>query len=194
MMRPPLTSATLDLPNKRLNRRAFMRAGIGGLAGATVAAPLLGSLGARAQAETFPTRLLVFFTPNGTNPGVWFPTAGASEKEDAFAYRADVVVAFSDWLESVQGDLSLYGQRLEAGYSGAGLNTATDTDQYGGELRMPVTDDLRFVAKADRTVQDRGLENTVAEVNVAYEVTDGWRLEMGARHDDRKDDAPTPPR
>ena len=31
-----------------------------------------------------------------------------------------------------EGELSLYGQRLEAGYSAPGLNTPTDTDQYGG--------------------------------------------------------------
>jgi hypothetical protein len=96
MMRTPLSPALLDVPRKRLNRRAFMRAGIGGLAGATVAAPLLGSLGARAQAESFPTRLLVFFTPNGMNPDVWFPTPGASETDFTLGAVHQPLAAFRD--------------------------------------------------------------------------------------------------
>ncbi len=117
------------------------------------------------------------------------PTAGASQSEDALGYRADISIAFSDWLDGVQGQLSLYGQRLEAGYSAPGLNTPTDTDQYGGQLRMPVTNTLDVVAKADRVVQDRGLETTTAEVDVAYQVTEHWSIEAGARHDDRKDES-----
>lgn len=118
------------------------------------------------------------------------PAAGAAATDDAFAYRADVVVRFSDWLANLRGELSLYGQRLEAGYSGAGLNTARETDQYGGVLRAPLGDALDVVAKADRTVQERGLESTLAEVNVGYTLTDDWRVELGARHDDREDAAP----
>ena len=117
------------------------------------------------------------------------PTAGASQTEDALGYRADISIAFSDWLDGVQGQLSLYGQRLEAGYSGAGLNTQTDTDQYGGQLRMPITNSLDVVAKADRVEQDRGLETTTAEVDVAYQVTEHWSIEAGARHDDRSDES-----
>jgi hypothetical protein len=83
-------------PRPRLNRRAFMRAGLGGLAGATVAAPLLGSLAARGQAETFPTRLLVFFTPNGTNPDVWFPTAGTSETDFTLNATHQALAPFRD--------------------------------------------------------------------------------------------------
>ena len=59
-----------------MSRRSFL----GGLAG-TMALPLLGSGRSSANTGSFPTRFLVFFTPNGTNPGRWFPDAGASETD-----------------------------------------------------------------------------------------------------------------
>ena len=37
---------------------------------------------------------------------------------------------------------------------------------------MPVTEALQLSAKADREVQDDGLETTVAEVDVIYDLTD----------------------
>jgi hypothetical protein len=64
----------------RATRRDLLKA----TAGVSLAAPLLGSLTpttARAQTVTYPTRLLVFFQPNGHNPGDWFPTPGNSATE-----------------------------------------------------------------------------------------------------------------
>lgn len=66
---------------KRLDkfpRRTMLR----GLAGATVALPLLASLGARkarSQSVEFPTRFIAFFHPNGVEPAAWFPTTHAGE-------------------------------------------------------------------------------------------------------------------
>ncbi len=112
---------------------------------------------------------------------------GLLENQDAYGYRADVSVAFSDWWESLRGQLSLYGQRLEAGYSAPGLNTLGETDQYGGVLRVPITDRVDVLAKGDRFVEERGLTTTAGEVNVGVQVTDAWQLQAGARHDERKD-------
>ena len=59
-----------------INRRRFLH----GL-GSTGLFPILSSLAPRMAhaAETaFPTRFLVFYTPNGTNPQTWFPTPGAT--------------------------------------------------------------------------------------------------------------------
>ncbi len=115
------------------------------------------------------------------------PLDAALQVEDAYGYRVDLSVDFADWLSGFQGQLSLYGQRLEAGYSAPGLNTLTDTDQYGGVLRMPITDEIDVVAKADRTVQDQGLVTTSVEIDLGYQVTDGWSVQAGARHDERDD-------
>jgi hypothetical protein len=58
-----------------ISRRDFLK----GAAGTAAALPLLNSLPAHAQGTgTPPKRLVVFFTPNGTNPEPWFPTPGAS--------------------------------------------------------------------------------------------------------------------
>ncbi len=117
------------------------------------------------------------------------PTFGSGQTTDAFGYRADLSFELSDWLKNRSGRVHVYAQRLEAGYSGAGLNTLTETDQYGGELRMPITQSLAIVAKGDHLTQDRGLETTTAEVDLSYQVSDHWSIETGARHDRREDDS-----
>ncbi|HKK53395.1 MAG TPA: flagellar motor protein MotB, partial [Myxococcota bacterium] len=69
--------------------------------------------------------------------------------DDAYGYRVDLSIGFADVLEGAGGQISLYGQRLEAGYSAPGLNARSDTDQYGGLLQMPILDSLDLTAKAD---------------------------------------------
>ena len=117
------------------------------------------------------------------------PLAAPFENQDAFSYRADLSIGLADWIGGASGQLNLYGQRLEAGYSAPGLNTLTEIDQYGGVLRIPVIHALDVVAKADRVVEDRGLETTTAEVNLSYQLSEHWTVKAGARHDDRNDDS-----
>jgi flagellar motor protein MotB len=116
----------------------------------------------------------------------------ALDVDDAYGYRADVSVEFSEWLDSVRGRLTVYGQRLEAGYSAPGLNTVTDTDQIGGTLSLPVGEDVEIRAKADHTDQDQGLVTTMAEVNVSVQVAKDWDVQAGARHETRDDDSLVP--
>jgi uncharacterized repeat protein (TIGR01451 family) len=115
------------------------------------------------------------------------PSIAQTEKQDAYGYRADLSIGLGDWWSSARGQLNLYGQHLDEGYSAPGLETQTDTDQYGGVLRVPVTNGVDVVAKADRVVQDEGLETLTAEVDVSYQITDLWSVQVGARHDDRDD-------
>ena len=117
------------------------------------------------------------------------PASAGFDSDAALGYRADVNVGFADFLGALRGQLSLYGQRLEAGYSAPGLNTDTDLDQYGGVLRMPIVDRVQLTAKADRSVQDQGLETLAAEVNVDFTLFDGWSVQAGARHERRDDES-----
>lgn len=109
------------------------------------------------------------------------------------AYRVDASVGLKDVLEEVEGKLTLYKQNLEAGYSSPGLTAATDTDQYGGTLQMPVTDTVGVRAKADKRDRQIGLETSAVEVDVEYLLTDRWTVSGGLRHDKRTDRSPVVP-
>lgn len=75
------------------SRRGFLQ----GLAG-TMALPLLFSQRTKANTGTFPKRFLVFFTPNGTNPNRWFPTAGATETDFTLQPQHAALLPFQDRL------------------------------------------------------------------------------------------------
>jgi flagellar motor protein MotB len=113
--------------------------------------------------------------------------------DDAMAYRADFNFGFSDLVEGSRGNLGLYMENREAGYSAPGLTTLTDTEQFGGSFALPVTDKLQLTAKADRRVQDQGLETTAGELDVGYRLTDRWSLGAGVRSEFRDDDSPVVP-
>ena len=109
---------------------------------------------------------------------------------DANAYRADISIGVSDWIEGGRGKLNLYAQRMDAGYSAPGENALTDTDYAGGQLDVPVTDALDIKAKADWRKQQDALETRAAEVDLAYHLTDNWTVGAGVRDDKRTDDSP----
>jgi hypothetical protein len=109
---------------------------------------------------------------------------------DANAYRGELNVGFADFLEGGRGHLSLYAQDLGAGYSAPGMTTFTDTNQYGGLFRLPVTDKLKLGAKADSRVQTEGLTTRSEELDLGYQLTDRWSLGAGVRNDLRKDHSP----
>jgi flagellar motor protein MotB len=122
----------------------------------------------------------------GTAP----PVLGDAE---AGAYRADVSLGFGDLFEGAQGRLNLYGQRVDAGYSGPGLTTLTDTDQFGGAFGIPVTDRMQLAAKADGRFQQEGLQTLAHEVDLGYRLTERWSLMSGVRTESREDDSPVVP-
>ena len=112
---------------------------------------------------------------------------------NANAYRADASIGVSDFVEGVKGRVSLYGQRLEGGYSAPGTTALTDTDNAGGVLSVPVTEKLNVTAKADWRKQQDALETRAAEADLAYQLTENWSLGAGVRNDDRSDASPVVP-
>ncbi len=112
---------------------------------------------------------------------------------DAGAYRADASVGFADLIDGARGSLSAYAQLLDEGYSAPGLLTLSDTQQFGGRFRMPVTERIELAAKADRRFQKEGLETTAQEVNIGYKLTERWSLSSGVRHELRDDHSPVVP-
>src|SRR6185295_4843097 len=108
-------------------------------------------------------------------------------------YRADLSVGFDDIFASNGARLTLYTQSLDAGYSAPGFATLTDRQQYGGTLRVPFGDRLQLNAKADKRVQDLGLETSAQELDVGFRITDHWNVSTGVRKDLREDNSPIVP-
>ncbi len=111
----------------------------------------------------------------------------------ADGYRTDLSVGLGDFLSRGRGRLTLYTQSLDAGYSAPGLATLTDLQHYGGTFRLPLGERLHVGAKADKKVQDLGLETTAQEVDVGYQLSERWSLSTGVRKDLRRDNSPIVP-
>jgi len=112
---------------------------------------------------------------------------------DAAADRVDMSVGLQDFFGSHSGQLTLYNQDIDAGYAAPGLMTLTDTRNYGGSLNMPVTDTMSVTLKADKRIQEQGIETDAAEINVGWQVTDRWNVSTGVRDDLRRDNSPLVP-
>jgi hypothetical protein len=112
---------------------------------------------------------------------------------DAGAYRADLSVGLGDFFTGRHGRVTLYTQKLDAGYSAPGQKTIKDTEHYGGTFRMPVTSRLSLAAKGDKRTEDQGLETRAIEVDVGYKLNDEWSVSTGVRNDLRKDRSPVVP-
>jgi flagellar motor protein MotB len=131
------------------------------------------------------------FTGTTANPTC--QSFGSPTHVSAGAYRVDTSIGFRDIFNGANGQMSLYTQSIDAGYSAPGLETATDTLQYGGTLKAPVTDRLDVAAKVDKTERQQGLTTSSSEVDLNYRVTDHWTVSPGVRQDSRIDHSPVVP-
>ena len=93
---------------------------------------------------------------------------------EAGGYRADVSFGLGDFFDRSRGRVTLYTQSLDGGYAAPGLQTLTDTENYGGTFQMPVTERLSLRAKSDHRSAELGLTASAHELNVAYELSDHW--------------------
>ncbi len=107
----------------------------------------------------------------------------------ADGYRADLSVGLADVLPSARGRLTLYTQTLGAGYSAPGFATITDREHFGGTLQLPLGPWVNVRAKADRRVQDLGLETTSQEVDLGFQMSERWSLSTGVRKEERQDNS-----
>ena len=131
------------------------------------------------------------FTGTTANPSC--QSLGSNTPVSASAYRIDTSVGFRDFFSGADGQMTLYTQSLGAGYSAPGLQTATDTLQYGGTLRAPLTNRLDVAAKVDKTTRQQGLDVGSSEVDLNYHLTEHWTMSPGIRQDSRTDHSPVVP-
>jgi flagellar motor protein MotB len=137
---------------------------------------------------------LITRTLQSSDGGFGFQGIGDALLIDSSAngFRSDLSVGFADILRGAKGQMTLYTQDLEAGYSAPGLETLTDTKNYGGTLTLPVTNALQVHAKSDVRDQDEGLQTQAHELDVAYQLAEHWNVKAGVRNDERKSDSPVP--
>ncbi len=117
----------------------------------------------------------------------------SSTDAKAGAYRADLSVGLGDVFKGRDGLFTFYKQNLGAGYSAPGQATLKDTEQYGGTLRIPVTNRLSLAAKGDQRIEVQGLETQAIELDAAYKLAERWRVSTGVRNDLRTDRSPVVP-
>jgi flagellar motor protein MotB len=117
----------------------------------------------------------------------------AFDDAEARGYRADLSVGFGDFFDKGRGRLALYSQSMDGGYSAPGFSTLTDLEHYGGTIRMPIGEHLNVSAKADRRIQDLGLQTSSQELDVRYQLTPHWSVGTGVRKDEREDFSPVVP-
>jgi hypothetical protein len=75
-------------------------------------------------------------------------------------------------------------------YTAPGQTALTDTDQFGGLFKLPLTERLDLSAKADHMKQTDALTTTSAELDLGYKLSDRWSVGGGVRNDDRSTDSP----
>jgi flagellar motor protein MotB len=131
------------------------------------------------------------FTGTTGNPSC--QSFGSSTPVSAGAYRIDTSIGFRDFINGANGQMTLYTQSIGAGYSAPGLETATDTLQYGGTLRAPVTTKIDVAAKVDKTTRQQGLDTNSSEVDLNYHLNEHWTMSPGVRQDSRIDHSPVVP-
>ena len=108
---------------------------------------------------------------------------------DAAAQRADLSVSLADFGSINAGEVALYAQDVEAGYSAPGLTALTDTRNYGGQLTLPIGERFSVGAKMDKREQEFGIETQAAEFNFGYQINHHWDVSAGYRKDERIDNA-----
>jgi hypothetical protein len=123
--------------------------------------------------------------------GFGFASQGGAAFTDASAdgYRADLSVGFGDFISGSRGRVTLYTQELGAGYSAPGLSTLTDLQHYGGTFHLPLGERIELTAKADKRVQELGLETTAQELDVGLQLNEQWNVSTGVRKDLRRDNS-----
>jgi flagellar motor protein MotB len=138
---------------------------------------------------------LVSQTLQSTDGGYGFqsPDDLAPTNARAGAYRADLSLGLGDFIKGQSGVFTFYKQNIDAGYSAPGQETLKDTQQFGGTLRMPLTNRLSLTAKGDQRVEVQGLETRAVELDMAYKLTERWGLSTGVRNDLRNDRSPIVP-
>lgn len=128
-------------------------------------------------------------TTTSVNGGYSFDSTDAFDETEvqASAYHVEASLDFKDFFENGRGRMTAYLKDLEAGYAAPGQVTTRDLTQYGATARVPIGDNLNVGLKADKQVQQDGLEKASGELDVDYRLSEHYTVSSGVRHDNRED-------
>ncbi|MEQ3511987.1 OmpA family protein [Pseudoalteromonas sp. BZB3] len=121
---------------------------------------------------------------NPVQSGMLPVKANAQRIEAAFSL-ADLFTQNNDEAEEASR-LQFYWQKMQAGFSGVGQTSRTDTTLAGIKGEFELSDDTQLIVKADQNKQQALEQRQAVEVNVAHQVSDNWQATAGIRHDDRE--------
>ncbi len=116
---------------------------------------------------------------------------GLSPNTRANAFRIEASARLEDLVELSRGSASFYVQNREAGFSAPGQLTASDTKQFGGKLKVAITENLNLDVKADSRDQSNSLKTTAIDADAEYLLDENWRFSAGGRLDTREDNSST---
>ena len=108
--------------------------------------------------------------------------------KSAGAQRLEVAAQLQD-LFNVPGQVTLYTQTRDQGFSAPGQLTNTDVDQAGATADIPIGEKWSIYSKMDKRDQAQRLSTQSIEVDTRYKLTDHWRLSSGLRIDERIDNS-----
>jgi uncharacterized repeat protein (TIGR01451 family)/fimbrial isopeptide formation D2 family protein len=117
--------------------------------------------------------------------------AGTDSK--AMGLREDASIRLGDLYKGLNGTLTLFNQKLDAGYSAPGQIALTDTTQTGATLQMQLHESVSIKLKVDSRSQKDALDTKAVETDVDYKLDEHWILGMGLRADKRTDNSSSVP-
>lgn len=119
--------------------------------------------------------------------GYSFDTIGQDRTAgiEAEAFRAEAAVKFKDFGVDNDGIVNLYVQNRKAGFSAPGQLTQYDTDQFGGTLETPLSENTDAKVKIDSRDEKGGTDSRSMEANIIHHLSASWSVSGGVRHDRR---------
>jgi len=106
------------------------------------------------------------------------------------AQRLEAAVDLSEVTDSMKGRANVYYQDRDANFSGPGqLTPGIATRQDGGAVNMPINATTQVAGKFD-SIDSTAETVRSGELGVEHKLDDQWRINVGARVDDRENIVP----
>ena len=114
-----------------------------------------------------------------TDGGLTIASTGGAVADAAQAVRARATLSFGDLGLENEGQLGIYFESKEAGFSTLTEDVTADQQLFGFDLKAEVTERSEFRFSGERFERDGGEDRTEAEVSLNYALNDTLAIEAG---------------